>query len=145
MSKEQITSNQIGTAASLATLTAAYSDNVTNKIKVERMDELNLEVSYLAGVDDQFVEILVETSIDGSNWKTYPTLLPTTSEVPSYDNPIAIPGDRVSLTTVAENFGAYLALNHIWIRISVRERTNAGVAASVFGTIHIASILKYEV
>lgn len=143
--KMQTATDFIGNSTTPATLTAAFAGNRTNKLSVERADELNLEVQYTPGANNQYIELLIETSSDGTNWKKYPAHLISTTENQVYDIPIVIPGDKVSTASTAENFGATVELNHIWIRVSVRERTNAGADPSTFGTIWINGIIKYDV
>lgn len=142
--KEQSNYNLIGDSTTPATLTAAYAGNVTNKQKVERADEMNLEVSYTPGATNQYVEILIETSADGTNWKNYPYSIAGTSEEAVYANPIVVPGDKTSLTTASEEMGVSLSLNFIWLRVSAREKTSAGGTPSAFGTVWINCIIKYD-
>ena len=142
---EQTTSNLIGTSATLATLTAAYSGNVTNKIRAKGFNKLQLEIKYSAGVANQFAQVLLETSPDGTNWFIYPTQLASTTENQVYDNEISVPGDRVSVVGTAEVMGAYADLNHEWIRVSARERKNDDTAATVFGSIWVSATMSYDV
>lgn len=142
--KHQTTFDSIGNSTTAATLTAAYGGNTSSKYKVERADELNLEVQYTPGADNQYVEILIETSVNGTNWKVFPTQIASTTEVQTFANPIVVPGDKISVSGTAENMGAFLDLNHIWLRVSAREKTNAGGTPSTFGTVWITNILKFD-
>lgn len=147
---ELITSNLIGTRSALSTLTALYTGNQTNAIDIRHFSTLNLPVHYLAGATNQYAEVLVEVSIkdttpsSDSDWEVYSTTLAAATENQLLDNPFIVPGDKVSTTTTTEKRTLAIDVTARWLRVSVREKTNAGATPSSFGTIFVGFSGKEE-
>lgn len=139
-----ISNSLIGSESTYATLSAVYTGNRTNPIAAENLKELSLEVHYLPGATtNQYIEILLEISNSNTlpsaatDWVKYPSQITSPTETASYDIPIVIPGDKISVAATEEYFAAFAELTCLWFRISVRERTSAGADPTTFGQCHI--------
>lgn len=145
------TSNDIiGNATTFATLTAAFTGNQSGGINSLNCENITLDVFYIPGATNQYAEVLIEHSSKDTppsadaDWAIYPAEIASVGENAEYDNPFIVPGDKVSSTSTTERVGVSVDIITRWVRLSVRERTNAGGDPSTFGTCHIR-MLKREV
>ena len=143
------TSNSlIGSTATFATLTAAYTGNQSGGINVLNCENVTLDVMYIPGATNQYASILIEHSSKDTppsadaDWAIYPAQSSSVGETAMYDNPVIVPGDKVSSTSSTERIGVSKDIIARWMRISVREHTNAGGTPTTFGTVHIRLIKR---
>ena len=143
MSSISKSNSVIGTSATFATLTAAYTGNQTNAINVLESPQLSLDVFFIPGATNQYIEVLIEESSKDTlpsadaDWIIHPAQIASVGETAVYDNPWIVPGDKVSVTTATERQGISIDLATRCVRVSVREKTNAGGTPSTFGTCHL--------
>jgi hypothetical protein len=140
------TYNAIGTVASPATLTAAYTGNTYNQVS-KYFKKAHLDFSYTpkAGQTNRLAYILVEASNDGgTTYFPVSTRLDSTSSIKIYTDgaessagvPFVIPGDATSTGGAA--YKGFVDFDFIGdrIKISVKES-----GSDDFGTIFIGLTL----
>lgn len=138
-----ISNSLIGSKSAYATLTGVYTGNRTNPIAAKNIRDLTLEVHYIPGANNQYVEINLEVSNSdalpsaAADWVVYPSQITSPTELAAYDIPIVIPGDKISVASTEEYFAAALEMAYLWFRISIREKTSSGDTPTAFGSIHL--------
>jgi hypothetical protein len=140
----------IGTQASPATMTAAFSGNTSNPFLARYLKNLHLDFGYTPGTINSFLEIIVEGSNDDlgatpTYWYPMGARSAATTEIDAFGDsgtdmgtvsglPIIFPGDKTD--TAGVKLTGFQDFNIVanWVRIKVQEKLSTG---STYGTANI--------
>ncbi len=136
--------NAIGTTATLATLTTAYTGNAWIGRGLY-LKNVTLDVRYAVSSDGtgNRCQLTIETSQDGTNFQQLGTLLAGTTINDAIAVPYRVPGLDITTSANSTTYTAHFTIEKAaeYVRVSARENgsaVNAARGGAVAGTAYVS-------